>query len=518
MHPASVNSSRDDQWNPSGIAEDLWRRLPKTDALHCVMVQALVRHGASQRAYDHFNMMIEEGKIVDLPTFNALLTRHNEIETEAQSAIAQDAGQKYEEEGRRGISQVMIFVKILRVMAERGVRPTTGTFNAILNGLEDQRMPFRRLQCESVLVEMIDLQLRPTLGTFSLMIKAWRSQYNFLPRQIDWILKIIETTDLQPGSEDDYDENFFPLALNCFKLEGLKLSPEIPELVRRMHGLVSTNPVCRAAATRKYHKLHFFVRESMSILFSNGLVDDAMQVFSTYVPNHFFPSKFDWFVLMDTVAQVAPIPVRHVITLGNEFCQPVAFGHEKSTDAFTSLLNPSEARDEFELASLVTVAANYFRGYERVQDVQTKQAQREGFGIYGPESPNPKEKIRITGYAYGNLLFVLSHGDQLDDAIDVFGHYMKEADKVLGTPPVEGVALLMRRIAKSPNISNSKKGRVLVDALRFLEQVGAKRHLAEGLDLMVEEVTLDATSALIVTQLQEQVNAKARSPPRSEHC
>ena len=85
----TINSSRECVWADDGIAEDLWRRIPKTDALHCVFVQALVRHGATQRAYDHFKWMIAEDKTVDLPTFNALLTWHNEIDTDGQVTAAE---------------------------------------------------------------------------------------------------------------------------------------------------------------------------------------------------------------------------------------------------------------------------------------------------------------------------------------------------------------------------------------------------------------------------------------------
>jgi len=219
---------------------------------------------------------------------------------------------------------------------------------------------------------------------------------------------------------------------------------------------------------------------------------------------------------MTAMTGAAPIPVRHVITLGNEFCSPLAYDQRssESADAFTSLLNPGIAENSSELIALVTVAANYFRGYQRVQEVQTMKNQKFEYSVYGPEAPGGRDTVRLSGYAYGNLLFVLSNAERLDDAIDLFVHYMKEVDQIRGSPPVEGVALLMRRVAKSPDLSNSKKARVMVDALKFLDRVGAKRHLVEGLDLMVEEVTLDATSALIVTQLKKQVGAKETSPSR----
>jgi len=499
--------TRDDEWDPAGIAEDLWRRLPKTDALHCAMIQALVRHGATQRAYDHFTTMIEEGKVVDVPTFNALLKWHNEIDTNVQCGLSKEDLDE------------MVFKKILRIMAERGVRPTVGTFNAVLHGLQDQRLPnYRGSHADEVLVEMIDLQLRPTLGTLALVIKSWRmpSRLEFAPAMLDWILKIIEAGNFDAGVEDDYDQNFFLIAIKLLSLREVQLSPEIPELARRMDNLVSANPLCRAAATRKSFIFHGFIKELLFVLASNGHLDDAMRVFSNYIPNYLQPTRNDWFLIMKAIAQSGRISVRHVVTLGNEYCSPMAYGSGDTADIFTSMLDPGIARDEDELEALIAVAANYFRGYERVQDIQNKKEKRLEYGVHGPEMP-AKEKIRLSGYAYGSLLFTLSHGERLGDAIDLFNHYMKEADKIYGTPPVDGVALLMRRVAKSPKISNSKKGGIMVKALKFLDEVGAKRHLAEGLELMVEEVALDATSALIVTELKKQVKAKSESPERAEY-
>lgn len=361
---------------------------------------------------------------------------------------------------------------------------------------------------------MIDLELKPTLGTLALAIKAWRSQSDLMVHKMDWLLKIIESSDLETGREDDFDDLFFPLAVNSLGMNDLLLSPEIPNLISRLHRLVRTNPNCRTAALRKFDGFRFFVRESMRCLLKNGLVDDAMDVFRSYVPNYFQLSPKDWLAIMTPAAEAAPIAVRHVVTLGNEFSNPLCYGVDRATDAFTSLLSPSAARDESELQALVAVAASYFRGYQRVQDTQEKKARQE-YNVQGPEIPR-SNKAYLSGYSYGNLLTTLAHGDSLDDAIDLFAHFTKESDKIVGSPPVEGVALLMRRVAKANNVANATKGRVLVDALKFMDWVGAKKHLVEGLDLMVEEVALDASSAVIVTQLKKQLEeGKSKSPPRS---
>ena len=103
--------------------------------------------------------MVEEGKVVDANTFNALLTWSNEIDTEAQI---------------NGDGSNFVLLNILRVMENRGIRPTTTTFNAVLHAVTDKRLPFRRDAAENAVVEMIDLGLRPNLGTLGFLVKAWR--------------------------------------------------------------------------------------------------------------------------------------------------------------------------------------------------------------------------------------------------------------------------------------------------------------------------------------------------------
>ena len=139
--------------------------------------------------------------------------------------------------------------------------------------------------------------------------------------------------------------------------------------------------------------------------------------------------------------------------------------------------------------------------------------------VHGPETPSANA-ARLSGHAYGNIILTLAHGSQLDDAISAFSYYRTEQNRVVGAPPVEGVTLLMRRVAKSKKLTNQRKARVMVDALKFLDEMGAKRHLAEGLDLMIEEVTLDTTSALIVAELKKELDrnmlrGKSKSPAKS---
>jgi len=495
---APLNHTRENLWENNGIAEDLWRRIPKTDALHCIFVQSLVRHGATQRAYEHFTTMIEEDKVVDLPTFNALLTWHNEIDTEAQLAE----------------NKAFVYPKLLTIMAERGVRPTTATFNAALHGLSDKRLPFRREEVERVLVEMIDCNARPTLGTMALMLKAWRTSHRYIPQQADWLLKILESGDLDVSVEDDYDSSFFPTLTHVMRMENLRFLPEIRDLIMRSHVLVRESPVYRRAATRKMAAFRFFIKESISALIDSGHMDDAMGVFSNYVPNYLQLGAGDWYHLLNQIAGVAPIPVRHVVTLGNEFSSMTTYGDQGSSDCFSGLLQPGAAGDRSELQALVAVAANYFRGYVYTRDLALKK-QSFDHNVQGPALP-PRQLFRFTGYTYGNILLTLAHGENLEDAIHAFEYYRQEQDQIVGAPPVEAVSLLTRRVATSATITNSRKGQVMVNCLKFFDEMGAKRHLSDGLDLMIKEVVLDASSAIIVAELKKELEKGSRkSPSRS---
>jgi len=522
-HYITINSSRECVWADDGIAEDLWRRIPKTDALHCVFVQALVRHGATQRAYDHFKWMIAEDKTVDLPTFNALLTWHNEIDTDGQVTAAEpdDLDANNGKTDNKARKHDLKYREILTIMSERGVQPTTATFNACLHGLADKRMPFRKDNAETVALEMIQLGLKPTLGTLSLLIRAWRTTHILMVRRADWLLKIVEAGDVDLSQEDDYDGEFFPLLVNALKLEDLRLLPETVDLTLRVHKVIRERRDYLNVAARKLDMFRYFLKESLWILIYNGQMDEAMRLFSSYVPGLLQFNRVDYGQMMQRLAEVGPIAVQHVVTLGNHINTPLTFDATASPliDSFAELLVPSSAEDQSELEALVAVAANFFNGYVRTQDIRAKRDARDEYAVHGPETPSANA-ARLSGHAYGNIILTLAHGSQLDDAISAFSYYRTEQNRVVGAPPVEGVTLLMRRVAKSKKLTNQRKARVMVDALKFLDEMGAKRHLAEGLDLMIEDVTLDTTSALIVAELKKELDrnmlrGKSKSPAKS---
>merc|ERR1712121_83817 len=125
---------------------------------------------------------------------------------------------------------------------------------------------------------MIDANVPPTLGTFALLLKAWRFSYHYIPQQVDWILKFLESSDLDTTPENTvYDHRFFPIVVNVLHMEKLR------------------------AATRKSNSFRYFVKESMLTLIYNGHLDDAMDLFANYVPNYFQFSGLDWYDLLNRV-------------------------------------------------------------------------------------------------------------------------------------------------------------------------------------------------------------------------
>jgi len=492
-----TDASREDVWRPEGIAEDLWRRIPKTDALHCAFVQALVRHGATKRAYDHFLTLIDEGIVVDLPTFNALLTWHNEINSQVDGSTQ---GEDHDWEYRR----------ILWIMAERGVAPTTATFNAVLHGLQDRRLPYRKNNVESVMIEMIDLRLRPTLGTLALALKSWRVPDDAQVRHLDWILKTVEA-GVDVTDADNYDDLFFPVIIFALRNERMRFAPGVVEMAHRVHAL-SQSPDYGVVAKRKMFAFRLFVKDYLQLLAENGRLDDAMRVFSTYVPNFVQLRPRDYGDFLKNVADLAPVPVHHVVTLGNELSHPVAFGDERTSDVFVSMLSPTNARDASELRALVAVAANYFRAYVEMRTLHRKKQDTINYAVHGPAMIK-RDPFYLSAYAFEKIFITLGHGEDdadVDLLVDAFFHYVDEMDQIRGAPPVEGAFLMMRRVAESETMTNRRKGRVLIEAIQFLNDVGAHRQLVEGLDLMVEHVTLDETSALIVAQLQDELKGREK--------
>jgi len=495
-----IDGSREDVWRPDGIAEDLWRRIPKTDALHCAFVQALVRHGATKRAYDHFLTLIEEGRVVDLPTFNALLTWHNEILDQVDGSTQGEEAHDWE------------YRRILSIMAQRGVAPTTATFNAVLHGLLDRRLPFRRNNVEAVLLEMIDLRLRPTLGTFALALRSWRVPDDSQIALLDWILKTVEAgVDVADAGVDNYDEYFFPVVIFALRNERMRFAPGVLDMARRLHAL-SKRADYGVVAKRKIYSFRIFIKDYINLLTENGQLDGAMQVFSTYVPNYMQLPPRDFHHLLKNVADLAPVPVHHVVTLGNELSQPGEIADEAVSDVFVSMLNPANARDASELRALVAVAANYFRAYVEMRVLYRKKEDTANYSVQGPMRMR-RDPFYLSAYAFEKLFITLGHGEDdadVDVLVDAFFHYLDEMDQIRGAPAVEGTFLMMRRVAESATIANRRKGRVLIEAIQFLNNVGAHRQLVEGLDLMVEHVALDETSALIVAELQEELKVKEK--------
>merc|ERR1712096_251803 len=129
------------------------------------------------------------------------------------------------------------------------------------------------------------------------------------------------------------------------------------------------------------------------------------------------------------------------------------------------------------------------------------------YSVQGPMRMR-RDPFYLSAYAFEKLFITLGHGEDdadVDVLVDAFFHYLDELDQIRGAPAVEGTFLMMRRVAESATIANRRKGRVLIEAIQFLNNVGAHRQLVEGLDLMVEHVALDElavdeTSALIVAE------------------
>ena len=127
----------------------------------------------------------------------------------------------------------------------------------------------------------------------------------------------------------------------------------------------------------------YFLKESLWILIYNGQMDEAMRLFSSYVPGLLQFNRIDYGQMMQRLAEVGPIAVQHVVTLGNHINTPLTFDATASPliDSFAELLVPSSAEDQSELEALVAVAANFFNCYVRTQDIRAKRDARDEYAV-----------------------------------------------------------------------------------------------------------------------------------------
>jgi len=478
--------SRPDNWNPQGVAEDLWRRIPKTDSLHCTFVRALVLHGSTQRALQHLQMMIEEEKVIDLDTFNMVLAHHNELDQWEQMSLNEET----------------TYLRLLDIMANRGLKPNVDTFNAVLRGLRDPRVSEQRMRAENVIVEMMELGVRPNFKTLELLLRFWgKKGSGRLPtmQRVDWLIDQIEVSQLE--AEEAEDCTFAGEAMfTCRNFGLVETADRINDMV--LNGRLRMN---------KLDILQSYVKIYLDLLLRNATLEDVMRIFNTFIPNLTVLSQRDMDRFLEGLALLTPIPSRHMVKLANCVTRPESNLTLEQFEAIAGFLPQSQA-NESESAALATVAVSLFDYFLRHCEVSEMDISKSAI-ISGGLLMRSDIKA-LTGPTYESLILSLCYGDNIDKAKVVFCNFADMKDPVHGRPPVEGAAELARCLAES-NIPD--KGIVFIRILRFFFDVGAKHHLEEAVDLMLEKMPLDPESALVVAELKKELASDSSKKKRLEN-
>lgn len=245
------------QWRSGGFADRLFESIePKTAAAYNTMILGLIKYKKMQQANALFEEVIGKDMPVDTATYNAIIVSQLEMSREERWTSVE---------------------KLLQLMNERQVPPNVHTMNAILEVLRlSGPYEWQRQKALSVLAEFKVLNIEPSLGTWTLILKIFCKERAPASHILADILEHLGDSDLK--CEHENDMNFFMTAMSiCFNhLKDFELATRLDHLlnVGNNHNLIG-----HTFSQRNYYRLYMLLAvNSLPLL-------EFIKIFDDIVPN-----------------------------------------------------------------------------------------------------------------------------------------------------------------------------------------------------------------------------------------
>uniref|UniRef100_A0A1A9V273 Small ribosomal subunit protein mS39 n=1 Tax=Glossina austeni TaxID=7395 RepID=A0A1A9V273_GLOAU len=374
-------------WKDGDLAEQLFHEIePKTEKAYAALIRGMAKYFQAERAYALLQEALEKQFSVDTTTFNSVLSVVNFLKDTADL--------RWE-----------LCKDLLHQMNRLQLKPDLGTLNALLECISSfGNFKLARQSALQVLSEFKRLGVTPNLGSYYYLLIIFCRERGPVSHVIVDILNELGQQEFK--IQHPKDTYFFATAMDVCRnhLHDRSLAQKVDKL---LHTGKNYDLIGNTYQETIYYR-HYF-----ALLSQTSTIDEFMQTYDLLVPNVYIPEPG----IMEEILKMVEINAA-IDLLPRLWSDVVIFDHVN--------------RENLLLRILKIMINNKPDINEHNQKQLPQQFAKIALDIYNKVEES--KRLSFTGEMLGDIICLLTRGENFEKATEVFNHIDKNQHSIPGTP------------------------------------------------------------------------------------